>query len=213
MGVIRMMWAAVFAGVVSVGAWWAAPASADGFMGVPSGERRVIARLDRVVSVDYRGVALADALEDLRVKTGANFEVRWDQLEAAGVSRDETVEVRLREVPARVALRRVLRYVDVGFEPIGYSIGGGLVTVSSQRQLDRRMVTRVYDVRGVAFPVRDFVERPRLDLEAALNGGLGGGGDLIERSEAAEANGGAGTADEVRRLVKLLREMVLERGA
>ncbi|MEM6331808.1 MAG: hypothetical protein AAF823_00515 [Planctomycetota bacterium] len=177
------------------------PGAAAELAGVAAGERAVIERLERVVTVDYRGVALEAVLADLRDRTGAEMVVRWGELEAAGVARDAPVELRLREVPAREVLRRALRYVDVGFEPIGYSIGGGLVTVSREVELGRRLVTRVYDARGLGLAVRSFEDVPRLDLDAALRGSAGDGG------------AGLGTAAEVRRLAEALKAFIRARGS
>jgi len=175
-------------------------------------ERRVERRLARPITVDYPGVPLEAVLSDLRRATGVNFDIRWRQLESAGVSRVAPIDLRLRQVPAGVVLRRVLRHAGNEFEPIGYSIHAGIVTAAPRRELDRRLVTRVYDVGDVLLPVRDFHNAPQLDVNAALNGvgrGQAGAGDanLLEN---ANDDDPPDRAERVRRLIELIREMVIE---
>jgi len=176
-------------------------------------ERRTEARLNEPISVNYQAVPLRLVIDDLRSRTGLNFDVRWQRLEAAGVSPDTPIELELRHVPAGVVLRRVLQHAGSEFDPIGYSIEGAIVTTSTQRDLDRRIVTRVYDVRGLLMPIRDFNNAPQLDVNATLNaigpGPGGGGNDLFaddNDEQPAETR-----ADRVQKLIDLIREMVTDR--
>jgi len=181
---------------------------------IPVAERRVEQRLARPISVNYPGVPLEAVLDDLRRQTGVNFDIRWRQLEAAGVSRDTPIELLLRRVPAGIILRRVLKHAGNEFEPIGYSIQAGIVTAAPQRELDRRLVTRVYDVRDILNPVRDFNNAPRLDVNAVLNatgqGQTGGGTTDIFNDDNNDADDPPTRAERVQRLIDLIQEMVIE---
>jgi hypothetical protein len=182
------------------------PASASD---LPAAERAVLARLNQPVTVHYQSTPLDAALHDLRARTGLNFDIRWPRLEEAGVARDAPIDLQLRGVPAGVVLRRVLAQVSNEFDPIGYDIHAGIVTTSTQRELDRRMVTRVYDVAGLLMPIRDFDNAPELDLNGLLDrtGNDAGGGDLFNDDDDEPTQT---RAERVQRLIQLIRTMIIE---
>ncbi|MEO0963632.1 MAG: hypothetical protein AAFY08_00815 [Planctomycetota bacterium] len=175
-------------------------------------ERRTQARLNRPISVDFRGVPLEQAIAYVRALTGVNVDVRWNRLEEAGVPRDASVELVLNDVPAGIVLRRALQQVSTEFDPIDYAIEGGIVTTSTRRQLDQRMVTRIYDVRGDLMPIRDFNNAPELDLNQVLNGvSDGGAGDLFQDNDDDEPV--QTRAERVQELIDLIRLMITDRDA
>jgi len=148
--------------------------------------RRVALKLREPVPVAFDGNLLVNVIDFFRNTTGVNFDVRWNQLQAAGVERDAPVTLQLSNVPAEEALRRVLQQVSTEFDPVSFSIIEGIVTISTERDLQRTTFIRNYDIRDLLLPIRDFGNAPDLELNELLGsvgtgegGGGGGGTDLF----------------------------------
>jgi hypothetical protein len=120
----------------------------------------LLQRLDRKLpEVNFNGTALSDAIDFLRDVTGANLFVNWKALEAAGVRRDARVSARVRDVKFAKALSVVLDSVEAK-EPLGYSVEDGVITVTTQADLDKNTVVRVYDIRDLLIEIPDFNDPP-----------------------------------------------------
>src|SRR5829696_3106241 len=57
-----------------------------------------------IAAVDFRGVTLEQAIDELRATSKANIVVRWRTLEAAGIPRTAPVELRVKSLPLRTLL-------------------------------------------------------------------------------------------------------------
>ncbi|GAB4186323.1 MAG: hypothetical protein Kow00105_00830 [Phycisphaeraceae bacterium] len=155
-------------------------AGLDENAGETEADRETANRLKQAVPINFEANRLANVIDYLRNTTGANFFVNWPVLEAAGVDQDTLITLNLTNVPAEQALELVLRQVGSEFDPIGYSIIDGIVTISTVRDLSRTTDTRVYDIRDLLVQVPNFTNAPSFDLNEALSntnsGGSGGGG-------------------------------------
>ena len=141
---------------------------------VASRARRSV--LDQVIpDVKFTNVALKDALEFLRDVTGANIHVNWKAIEAAGVSQDTNVNMRLRDVQFRKALGLLLNEAGSG-TALTYYFDQNVLEVTTRELADKDMFTRVYSVEDLVLDVPDFVDAPDLSLVATSTGGSGGGG-------------------------------------
>ncbi|MEX0774593.1 MAG: hypothetical protein WD042_02640 [Phycisphaeraceae bacterium] len=165
---------------------------------------RVAQRLKEPIPITFEGNRLVNVIDYFRNTTGLAFDVNWSSLETAGIEQDKQITLNLPQIPADVALTRVLRQASSGApEPITYSIVDGIVTISTERDLNRETDTRVYDIRDMLFNVPNFGNVPDFDLSTALSntgnsaggsgtsgggGGGGGGGGLFGGA------GGAGAA-------------------
>jgi type II secretory pathway component GspD/PulD (secretin) len=149
--------------------------------------RRAALQLKEAVPINFEGNRLVNVIDYLRNTTGANFFVNWPALEEVGVEQDSPVSLQLANVPAEQALRLVLQQVGqiAQFDPIGYSIIEGVVTIDTVRNLKKTTDTRVYDIRDLLVQVPNFSNAPAFDLNEALSntnsggsnqGGGGGGG-------------------------------------
>ena len=83
------------------------PAAADAAPAVPS-------KLDQPVDVSFKGVPLKDALQYGREISGLNVHVLWRSLQAIGVEPEAPVDLQLRQVPLRAALRLILSAAGEG---------------------------------------------------------------------------------------------------
>jgi general secretion pathway protein D len=140
-------------------------------------DQAVQAQLDRRLnSVQLPQVALTDAIDFLRDLTGANILVNWKALEADGIDKQTTqVSVTLHDVKFSKVLDIILQ--EAGAGKLGYTIDEGVIEISTQDELNKAVVTRVYDIT-------DLLINPNFDPtiqnisggSAQVTGGGGGGG-------------------------------------
>ena len=159
-----------------------------------AGARRAI--LEQVVpEIRFNGVAFKDCIEFLRDVTNANIVVNWKAVEAAGVSQDSPINIRVREVTLRKALEMTISEASGG-DTLSFYMGDGVIHISTREQTDKQMFTRIYPVEDLLVDIPDFDNPPDLSLQATSTGGSGGkgggGGGGSGRGGGGGGGGGAG---------------------
>lgn len=122
--------------------------------------------------VKFQGSTLKDCFDFLRDVSGANIHVNWRALEAAGVTGDTQVTVRLREVPLRKVLNVLLSESGAGGTLTYYS-SEGVIEITTSELADKEMITRVYPIEDLVMEIPDFAPSGGFSL---TEGGSGGGG-------------------------------------
>jgi len=191
--------------------------------GINSEERAVQAQLDRKLpEVKFDGVGFSDVIDFLRDVSGANIFVNWKALEAAGIDKNAPVTARLFNVKFSKALQVILDSVSTAQAKVGYTIDDGVITISSGDDLNKNVLTRVYDIRDLIINVPDFTDAPKFDLNSATQqsqagtGGGSGGGGGGGGSQSGLFGGGTATAKETGKtrdqlvddITKLIQETV-----
>jgi len=131
--------------------------------------------------VRFDGVALSDAVDFLRDVSGANITVNWRALEADGVSKDTSLNVKLRSISLHHALDIVLGEAG-GTGKIGWTVDENVIEITTQELIDSKMYTRVYPIEDLIMEIPDFTDAPDFSLQSTSNntaqagGGAGGGG-------------------------------------
>jgi hypothetical protein len=158
------------------------------------------ASLNRLLpEVKFQGSSLKDCFDFLRDVSGANIHVNWRALEAAGVTGDTPVNIRLREVPLRKVLNTLLNESGVGL--LTYYTSEGVIEVTTAELADKEMITRVYPVEDLIMEVPDFDNAPSFSLSdqsgsgggsGSGRGGGGGGGGRGGRGGGGSSGGGGG---------------------
>ena len=131
--------------------------------------------LDRVLpDVKFTGVALKDCFEFLRDVSGANIHVNWRALEAAGVTPDTSINLRLRNI----SLRKVIGLLasEGGAAHIAFYVDGGVIEVTTKDLADKLMITRVYNVEDLLMEIPEFEASTSFNLSESSGGGSGGSG-------------------------------------
>ena len=103
----------------------------------------------RLPEVRFESVSLTDAIEFLRDVSGANIFVNWVVLEKAGIDRNTPVTTRLKDVQLSRAIEHILQNVGGGKVELGFVVVKGVITISTQEDLDRDVKIVVYDVRDL----------------------------------------------------------------
>jgi hypothetical protein len=123
----------------------AAPGAATRPTTSPSGDD-----FDPIVSfVDFRGVTLEEAVDQLRDITRVNIVVRWQSLEAAGVRRTARVEFRVTNLSLKQLLVLAAELASGRNVEMSAETDNDVVVVRTQEELELQSVLRVYDVRDL----------------------------------------------------------------
>ena len=145
--------------------------------------------LDQTIpELKFNGSALKDCIEFLRDVTNANIVVNWKSIEAAGVSQDSPISMRLRDVSLRKALQMVLSEATGG-DTLSFYMSEGIIHITTKEQTDKQMITRLYPVEDLIADIPDFENPPDLSLSATSTGGSSGGGS---RGGGGGSRGGSG---------------------
>ncbi len=146
--------------------------------------RAVLATLreKRLPNVDFANNTLGEVLGFIEQVSLVNMDVDWDALEEINITRDEPVNLSLRNVAIETVLNRVLEKVsedDFG-DKAAWAVQDGVLVVSSDEQIRKNTVLDIYDVRDLVVEVPDYTDAPTFDLNSILqssrSGGGGGGG-------------------------------------
>ncbi|MGC8624461.1 MAG: hypothetical protein ACP5VQ_04270 [Phycisphaerae bacterium] len=101
----------------------------------------------------------------LRRQTGANIVVNWNALANAGVQKNTPISLTLRDVPFEKVLSLVLQQAQgSGGTQLGYSISGGVLTISTNDQLAQVKTTRVFDIQDLLVQAPNFTS-PAFNLQ------------------------------------------------
>jgi len=129
-----------------------------------------------VPEIRFEAIGFENVIDFLRDLQGVNIHVNWKALEAAGIERDAEVTTKLKDVRFEKALSLILDDVGAGDVPLAYIIDEGVIQVSTRDDLNRKTVTRVYDIRDLVVRIPDFDDAPNLELTSTSDSGSDGGG-------------------------------------
>jgi hypothetical protein len=147
----------------------------------PTAEARQILK-HKVTDVNFNNVALSDAIDNIRDRSGLNVHVNWRALEGVGITRQTAVSARMHDVPLRKLLRTIIN--DAGSaDTITYYLDDGVVEITTREMADQQMITKVYPVADLVAEIPNFAG-PNVQLSSVGQGGGGrsgggGGGSLF----------------------------------
>jgi hypothetical protein len=188
-----------------------APRPAEPPAAQPAGgqDEAILRRLETaIMDVQYDRVDFEKIVQDLREEHNLNIHVSWAELEAAGVRRDQRIEINLRQVSLATLLDLLLREAVAGTKAAreaAYHVESGVVVIDlGQRRREERTM-RLYNVGDLlesGYAIRRFANTPVLGMEltgreflggeesATRRGGVGGGGGF-----AGGGSGGGGSSN------------------
>jgi len=172
--------------------------------------------MTRVAGLDFVGTPFGEAIEFLRTVSGANIHVNWRALEDPGI--DQTTEVKnvkLKDVTVEKALQVILEDVAPPTDELGFVVDQGVVTISTRTDLDRKTVTRVYDIRDLIVQIQDF-KGPSINIGQTGTGGDnnesgGGGGGLFGDTDSDTGdndNQGLSRQELIEQIIRMIQETI-----
>jgi hypothetical protein len=148
----------------------------DAFAAKSAANAQTRAQLERVLpAVNFTNVTLKDAIDFLRDVSGSNIHVNWKAIEAAGITQDTAINIKLRQVLLQKVLGLLLSEASGG-TGLTFYIDDGVIEITTKEIADAAMFTVVYPVQDLLVQAPPFVEPPQFDLSyASSRGGAGGG--------------------------------------
>jgi hypothetical protein len=113
-----------------------------------------------VTEISFDEMPLKPVLDFFRDVSGVNFHVNWRSLEASGISQKTPVTLKASNISVGRALDLVLDQINVGRDQLGrvyWVVDKGVVEIATGEVLNRKLITRVYDVRDLLIVVPNFV--------------------------------------------------------
>ncbi|MFO0873551.1 MAG: hypothetical protein U0575_06215 [Phycisphaerales bacterium] len=140
-------------------------------------DRGIRVALDKTIPVDIAaGSTMEQVVAYLKQVTGVPVWADWKALDLINVKKDDPIELNLGQASGMTALERVLDQLGSDGDRPQFSIENGMLIISSDAALRKRVVTIVYDIRDLLFQVPYFDNAPEFDLDSAINQGNQGGG-------------------------------------
>jgi hypothetical protein len=140
----------------------------------------------RLPDVTLEEVPFDGVAEWLAEQTGLTINVRWDRLESYGIPRDKPVSLKARNLPLSQILWLLMSAVGGGDVRLAYRGSGSLLVLSTEDDLGREMLTRVYDVRDLLDRAPRFTNATEIDPATALSQGGNGGSAGMTRKAGTE---------------------------
>jgi hypothetical protein len=157
------------------------------------------ASLDRRIPlVQFSATPLSECLTFLSESAGVSFQIDWRTLEAAGIDKSTPITLRLRNVSVGKVLDIVLREAGSG-STLTWEYDDGVLVITTQEELDKKLYVEVYDVRDLLFTPLDAGAPPTLDFTltpVTKGGGGNSGGTLFGGNSSNASNTQTATPDQ-----------------
>lgn len=117
------------------------------------------AALDTKLSLSSDNLKFSAVIEFVRAGANLNLAVNWPALELVGIDQDSLLSLHLKQVPARTLLEIALEQVSADAfddDKAGLAIRGGIVKISTRRELYEGAEMRIYDVSWFVDPRRNI---------------------------------------------------------
>ena len=124
---------------------------------------------ERIPEVQFDGAALESVMDWVAEITQANIVVRWQVLEAEGIERDKPVTVKCRNLRLSQVLWLVMSEVGGTDVQLAYRAYGSLLVLSTEQDLGRETVVKVYDVADLLSQPPKFDNAPAVDPSQVLS--------------------------------------------
>lgn len=176
-------------------------------------DRALLAKLrdQRLNSVELPGVRLEQALAYVGSSGQLNMQVEWDALEEAGITRDSTIQLSLKNVSLQGLIERILDAAsgdDLSGEAAGYMVADGTLVISSDKKIRKHTVLEIYDIRDLVVEVPDYSNAPDFDLNQILQSSRGGGGQSPFQNNDDDETDREPLQDRIDRMKDMIRELI-----
>ncbi len=175
----------------------------------------------RLPEVAFRETPFEQVMDFITDLTKLNLVVRWQNIVDAGVPKDKPVSLQAKNLRLSQVLWLVMSEAGGSDVKLAYRASGNLLVLSTEEDLNKEMVTKVYDVSDLLVRIRNSSREGAFDLTQNMNNvgsqGGGGGTGLFGNSNQQNQYGndnrdqyGAGAAQtpEMQQLVELIQQTV-----
>ena len=135
---------------------------------------------ERIDEVAFEDAPLDQVMDWMGTLTPMQINVRWQVLEDAGIERDKPITMHFQGLRLSQVLWLIMKEAGGTDLPLAYRASGRVLTISTEEDLGREMVIRVYDVSDLLVRAQRFTSAPQLDLaQAGQQAGQGGSQNIF----------------------------------
>ena len=136
----------------------------------------------RLPEIRFDAVPFETVMQYIQELTEINLSVRWEKLENAGVERDAPITIQARNLRLRQVLFMIMNAATDSDLTLAYRMSGNLLVVSTEEDLGREHITKVYDVADLMVRVPNQPQPFYQNNNSSLGQG-GGGGSIFGNSQ------------------------------
>ncbi len=114
----------------------------------PAEQERLAGLTEKAPKIDFEETELEQAFLNLAIKAGLDIDVCWPALLQAGLKKDAELTVSVKAGTARETLKAFLSAVK-SKEPLAFLADGGNVIVTTESELPRVPLMKLYDLRPI----------------------------------------------------------------
>lgn len=132
----------------------------------------------KIPEITFQDVPFEQVMEYIADYSKMNVVVRWEALTNAGVSRDKSISLKVKNIKLSQVLWMVMNEAGGADVKLAYRASGNLLILSTADDLGKEMIVKVYDVADIIQRVQNFTG-PQIDVAQQQSGGSGGGGQNV----------------------------------
>ncbi|MBI5863991.1 MAG: hypothetical protein HZB38_05705 [Planctomycetes bacterium] len=133
----------------------------------------------RIPAVSFDEVPLDQVLDWLQSESGLNVVARWEVLGDMGVSRDKAITLHVRNLRLSQVIWLIMNQAAGPDLKLAYRACDNLLILSTEDNLGREMLVRIYDVADLLLRVPSFPRGPHVDPQGQQASAGGGGGTVL----------------------------------
>lgn len=130
----------------------------------------------KIPEVSFQDLPLDQVIDWVQSYTGMNVVVRWQTLTDAGIDKDKPITVNVRNLRLSQVLWMIMQEAGGTDLKLAYRASGNLLILSTEEDLGKEMLTKVYEVSDLLIRPPYFDNAPQIDLTQQQGGGAAGGG-------------------------------------
>ncbi len=179
-----------------------------------------------IPDVSFQDTPFDQVISWLQDLTKLNITTRWQILKDAGVAEDKPITLSAHNLPLTQVLWLIMNEAGGTDLKLAYRAAGRLLILSTADDLNKEMITKVYDVADLLINVPQAVNTPMFDVTQGMGqngggvGGAGGGmaGGMFQQGSQMQGQQGGygstnGTTDQeanpkLDKLVNLIRDTI-----
>ena len=109
----------------------------------------------RMSIVQYRDKSFADALDELRSRSGINIVANWQSLANLGIDETTPLSLNLRNVSAGLVLKLMLQNLSSPYARVSYIIQDEVVFIAAAEELDMIFELQVYEIADLLMETKE----------------------------------------------------------
>lgn len=122
----------------------------------------------RLPELNFNGNKLSDIVDFMRDVTGANIFVNWKALQAAKITKDTPVTLRIRDVQVSKALDLILTDAAGENNKLAWIRDEDVIIISTVADLKKEKETKTYDLRFLLDDAKGDARQKRLDAAVKM---------------------------------------------